>query len=149
MLLGTILCKFGQICATGNAFVRPMPLRKMHIVLGSRSERGGARRAPTKRVYWINHEKTHHIQSSFWFSRPRSPGLIFCMCSLRSFLWWGSECKDPYASSRGPDWRHSRGWSCHGELPNPKTKELLTLSWKCKNAMVYIRPGHTDLGKNY
>ena len=49
-VLETILCKFGQICATGNAFVRLTPITKMHLLLGSRSERGGARRAPTKRV---------------------------------------------------------------------------------------------------
>ena len=53
-LLKTILCKFGQICATGNAFVRLMPITKMHLLLGSRSERGGARRAPTKRVFFIS-----------------------------------------------------------------------------------------------
>ena len=27
-----------------------MPITKMHLLLGSRSERGGARRAPTRRV---------------------------------------------------------------------------------------------------
>ena len=45
----TILCKFGRICATGNAFVRLMPIRKINIFQGNRSERGGARRAPMKR----------------------------------------------------------------------------------------------------
>ena len=48
-LLETILSKFGQICATGNAFVR-----LMHLLLHSRSERGGARRAPTKRVLYYS-----------------------------------------------------------------------------------------------
>ena len=51
--IATILCIFGEICATGNAFVRLMPITKMHLLLGSRSERGGARRAPTKRVMII------------------------------------------------------------------------------------------------
>ena len=49
-LLETILSKFGLICATGNAFVRLIVGREMALFLGSRSERGGARRAPTKRV---------------------------------------------------------------------------------------------------
>ena len=52
-MLETILCKFGWICATGNAFVRLIVGRKIHIFFGSRSERWGARRAPTKRV-WCN-----------------------------------------------------------------------------------------------
>ena len=32
-LLETILCRLGQICATGNAFARLMPIRKMHLFL--------------------------------------------------------------------------------------------------------------------
>ena len=49
----TFLFKFwreNSICATGNVFVRLMPIRKMHFLPGSWSERGGARWAPTKRV---------------------------------------------------------------------------------------------------
>ena len=49
-LLETILSKFVQICVTGNAFVRLIVSRKMHLFLGSRSERGGASRALTKRA---------------------------------------------------------------------------------------------------
>ena len=59
-----ILRKFGQICATGNAFVRLTVGKKMHLFLGNRSERGGARKAPTKRVLFIIKE----------FSMPRESG---------------------------------------------------------------------------
>ena len=77
LLLETISCKLGQICATGNAFVRLTVGRNsilnfpakiwtgmcrpnmcsVHIFLGSQSERGGARRAPTKRL-------SYHISTS-------------------------------------------------------------------------------------
>ena len=67
MQLETILCEFGQICATGNPVtvgrnsILNFPAKictgmcsallcGMHIFLGSRSEQGGTRRAPKKRI---------------------------------------------------------------------------------------------------
>ena len=51
----------------------------MHLVLGSRSERGGARRAPTKRV----NVKIRNFISEFIKSESFKYGL-----SLRVFAWF-------------------------------------------------------------
>ena len=42
---------------------RNVPIRNMHIFLGSRSERGGARRAPTKRVCFYSRVRAFLV---FW-----------------------------------------------------------------------------------